>query len=103
MEDVIKKIIKIEEKAQEIMRSTHHENEVKRQVAEDQMKQLEEMIIGDAHQKIKEIREKELSENSALQQEQLEVCNKRLKKMEAKVLQNEEKWIDDLYKLILER
>ena len=103
MEDVIKKIIKIEEKAQSIMASTYRENEVKRQVAADQIKQLEATIIGDAHRKIEEIREKELSENSELLKEKSDVCNSKLKKMEAIVLKNEDQWVDNLYNKILER
>lgn len=101
MEEVIKKIIKIEEKAQDIMAKTLKENNEKRKELEVRLIELNEQIVGHAHIKAKETRKKELSKNVVYAKEIKAKCDLRLKEMDVKAEANEEAWIDYLVKQVL--
>lgn len=101
MEEVIKKIIKIEEVAQEIMASTHKENERKRQEAEEKLKALEEKLLGDAHRKAKELKKRELAENAVHAKEIGRKCDEQIKAMEASAVAHEEAWVTYLVDRVL--
>lgn len=101
MEDVIRKIIKIEEKAQAIMEETLKENETKRREAQDMLMNLEEKIIGDAYRKAKELRKMELRENAVKAKEIKGQCDTRLQSMKAKADENEDKWVGYLVDAVL--
>lgn len=101
MEDVIKKIIKIEEKAQEIMSTTINENNVKRKEAEEKLAALEEQIVGHAHIKAKELRKSELRENAVIAKEIKAKCDVRLKAMEEKAAANKEAWVTYLLERVI--
>lgn len=101
MEDVIKKIIKIEEKAQAVMSKTLKENNAKRKEADEKLAALEEQIVGHAHIKAKELRKKELRENAVYAKEIRMKCDIRLQEMEAKAAANEAAWVDYLIDKVL--
>lgn len=101
MEDVVRKIIKIEEIAQEIMASTIRENQVKRQEAQERMGELEDKILGDAKRKVKEIKKRELSENAVAAKQIGKACDHRIEEMEKKAAANEEAWINYLVDRVL--
>lgn len=101
MEDVIKKIIKIEEKAQEIMSTTLKENNVKRKEADEKLKALEEEIVGHAQIKAKELRKRELRKNAVIAKEIRGKCDVRLQEMEAKAAANKDQWVKDLLDKVL--
>ena len=101
MEDVIKKIIKIEEKAQAIIASTLQENEVKRNATEERLKALEEQIVGDAHKKAKELRKKELSANASYAKEIRSQCDRRIKAMEDTAKEKSDQWVEYLLGKVL--
>lgn len=101
MEDVIRKIIKIEEEAQTIMSTTLRENEAKRQESLERLKLLEEKILGDAIKKTKEIRKRELRENATYAKEIRSECDARLENMVVKVKKNEEEWVRYLVEKVL--
>ncbi len=101
MEDVIKKIIKIEEEAQSIMATTLKENNVKRKELEVSLAELKEQLVGHAHIKAKETRKKELSKNAVYAKDIKLKCELRLKEMDVKANANEEAWIDYLVKQVL--
>lgn len=101
MEDVIKKIIKIEESAQDIMATTLKENQAKIKTAEEDMLELEEMIIGNAHKRAKEMRKQELGENAVYAKEMRKECDKNIAFMETRSKENEETWVRFLVDRVL--
>lgn len=101
MEEVIKKIIKIEETAQEIMAETLKENEVKRQEAEEMLKNLEENIVGDAYRKAKQLRKRELKENAVVAKEIRGQCDGKIQAMKDKAAEKEAEWVDYLVNAVL--
>lgn len=101
MEDVIRKIIKIEETAQAIMTSTLEENEAKRKSAEAYVNDLRDKIIGGAHKKAKVLRKRELGENASYAKEIRSKCDRRLVEMVEKANAHEEEWINYLVDKVL--
>ena len=101
MEDVIRKIIRIEEKAQAIMTSTIEENAAKRESAEIYISDLRDKIIGDAHRKAKELKKRELGENATYAKEIKSKCDNRLEEMVKKAEAHEEEWINYLVESVL--
>jgi len=101
MEDVIRKIIKIEEKAQAIMATTIQENEAKKLSTEEYVSTLRDKIIGDAEKKAKELRKRELGENAAYAKEIKGKCDQRLVEMVEKAQRHEEEWIAYLVDKVL--
>lgn len=101
MEDVIKKIIKIEEKAQAIMDGAISEKMRMEQDFDEKLTSLDNRIIGEAKRKVKELRERELSENSELVNAQVTQCDEKLQVMEKAVAENRDKWIDTLVANVL--
>lgn len=103
MQDVIRRIIKIEEKAQAIIEGANREKEQKKRDFDDRLESLEKRIIGDAKRKVSQIRERELSENVVARDSQQEKCNGKLEMMEQRVKENEAKWVDELVANVLKR
>lgn len=103
MQDVIRRIIKIEEKAQAIIEGANREKEQKKKDFDDRLESLEKRIIGDAKRKVSQIRERELSENVVARDSQQEKCNSKLEMMEQRVKENEAKWVDELVANVLKR
>jgi vacuolar-type H+-ATPase subunit H len=62
MEDVIKRIITIENKAQKVINMAEQEKINKRNDLTDKLKALEEKLNNDANRKIQQLRDRELSE-----------------------------------------
>lgn len=103
MEDVIRKIISIEEKAQEIIGEAIEEKANRKKEQEVKLEQLEEQILGDAKRKIDQLRTRELSENSIISEKQTILCGAKLVKMEERVEKYGEKWVEELIENILKR
>lgn len=103
MEDVIKKIIRIEEKAQTIIEGANKEKEQMEAAFEEKLDALERRVIGDAKRKVRELRERELSDNIAAREAQVDKCNRKLAEMELRVKENRDKWVDELVDNVLKR
>lgn len=101
MEDVIRKIIKIEEKAQAIMDGAISEKMQMEQDFDEKLKALDDRIIGDAKRKISELRERELSENNEVMEQQKVLCENKLSVMEEAVAKNREQWVETLVNNVL--
>lgn len=101
MEDVIRKIIKIEEKAQLVMETTVNECKRKRVEHDEKLKALEEKIIGDAKRKALELTEKELSQNEVYAQSVKKDCDRRLEVMEQATSEKEDLWVKYLVDKVL--
>ncbi len=101
MEDVIRRIIEIEEEAQKILKDTKEENARKENEAREALDHLHEKIVGDAHRKEKELRKKELRENATAAREIRAKCDEQLIRLEEKVKLKEEEWVKMLVDAVL--
>ncbi len=103
MQDVIKKIIKIEEKAQAIIEGANKEKDQIRRDFEEKVTSLENKIMGDARKKVKQLRERELSENKIASDKRASKCEKQIVAMEARVSEHKEQWVKELVENVLKR
>ena len=103
MEEIIKRIIEIENKAQKAMKSAKEEKKAKEKEFENTLIELEEKIMEEAYSKIKQIREIELDEIENQAKEEKEKCNYVLEKMEEKHRKNAEKWKNEIVSSIIKR
>lgn len=103
MEDVIKKIINIEEKARAIIEAANQEKEIKEQEFDQKLSSLEEKIMGDARKKIKQLRERELNENTEAKRVSEQKCQKKIAIIEERVVKNKDQWVSELVENVLKR
>lgn len=103
MEDVIRKIIKIEDKAQAIIEAANLEKEQKKKDFEEKLVALERRIFGAAQKKVSQLREREMSENDAECQAHDYRCNDKIKVMEAYAKEHESEWVEELVSSVLKR
>ena len=103
MEDVIKRIIDIEEKAQALMNHTLQEKEALIKSYEEKTKAMEKRILEEAEMKIEQIRKKELSDSAAERKAIEDQCDLKLKAIEEKIRKHKEAWIADLVSQVLDR
>lgn len=102
MEDVIRQIIEIEEKARNIIETTKEENEEKKLEAKKTLKAMEDEIVGSSEKKIRQLRERELQECNDVIEELADEVEQKIKQMEVKAIENEEAWVEFLVTKVLE-
>ncbi|VDN46777.1 conserved protein of unknown function [Petrocella atlantisensis] len=103
MEEVIKRIIDIEEKAQALMDHTLEEKETLIKSYEEKMQAMEKRIIEEAETKIEQIRKKELSDSVAERKAVESQCDLKMKTIEEKIRKHKEVWVTDLVNQVLNR
>lgn len=101
MEEVIKMIIDIEDKAQKIVNDAITEKELKETQNKDRIKALENSIINDAKHKVEQIREREFLEIKEQEQVKVVNCENHLKKMELEAEEQMDTWVEELVKRTL--
>ncbi|WZL82285.1 hypothetical protein QBE53_04065 [Vallitaleaceae bacterium 9-2] len=102
MEEVIKKIIEIEEKAQSVINETLKEKERKEKEHEAKVQNLEETIISNAHRKVEQIREREFAEVNGKRQAMEKECEDRLDRMQSYANEKMDQWVDELVRRVLD-
>ncbi|PKM58081.1 MAG: hypothetical protein CVU98_02745 [Firmicutes bacterium HGW-Firmicutes-3] len=103
MEDVIKKIIDIEEKAQALMNHTLLEKEALIKSYEEKTIAMEKRILEEADTKIEQIRKKELSDSVAERKKIEAQCDMKMLAIEEKIRKNKEVWVEELVNQVLNR
>jgi hypothetical protein len=103
MEDVIKRIIDIEEKAQALMNHTLQEKEALIKGYEEKTVAMEKRIHEEAVTKIEQIRKKELSDSAAERKAIEAQCDMKMMAIEEKIKKHKEVWVTDLVNQVLNR
>lgn len=103
MEDVIREIIDLEYKAKEVMEQTYLEKAEEIKKFQEKIIALEASIMADSEIKIVKLRKAELDEVALKNQEQVERCDQKLKKMEATVEQMKEAWVEALVNKVIRK
>lgn len=101
MEEVIKKIIEIEDIAKDIMDTTVAEKEQKEKEHVQQLKALEDKIVSDAKKKVEQIREREFLEIKEHEEEKVRLCEERLVKMDSEAAKKMDVWVKELVDRVL--
>jgi|ASRM01.1.fsa_nt_gi vacuolar-type H+-ATPase subunit H len=101
MEEVIKKIIQIEEQAQSIIKEAIQEKERKEKEHEDKIQNLHETIINNAHKKVEQIREREFEEINEKKTAMEDKCQARLSRMQDNANQQMDQWVNELVNRVL--
>ena len=101
MEDIIRRIIEIEDKAQEIVSDARdaEKNLNKRVEAED--KRLAKSIHDKAEERCRKMREDEQNSIRGKIRQINECADEQLKELENKYSENKEKWVDDMVRHII--
>ncbi len=101
MEEVIKKIIDIEEKAQKVVDDALEEKRLKEEEHMLKILKLEDTIVNDAKRKVEQIRIREFDEIRDKENEKILECDKKLQAMEQLAAKNMDQWVDELVKRVL--
>jgi vacuolar-type H+-ATPase subunit H len=101
MEEVIKKIIQIEEQAQSIISEAIQEKERKEKEHEDKIQNLHETIINNAHSKVEQIRAREFEEINEKKTAMEDKCQARLGRMQDNANQKMDQWVNELVNRVL--
>lgn len=102
MEDVVRKIIDIEEKAQKVIDSALKERVEKRAELDERLKRLKQKLIQDADIKIAQIKDMELSETRDEAEALLNKCSNRIADMESHYEQSKDEWKKMLFEAVLQ-
>lgn len=103
MEEIIKKIIDIEYKAQSVIDDANQEKEKRKEALKEKLIVLEEQLISDAKRKIGQLRTRELDEAIRENVLEEEKCMASLIKMDAQKHEMEKIWKDELVTSVLKR
>lgn len=101
MEEVIKMIIQIEDKAQKIIDDAIANKKLKETEHKERIIALEETIISDAKHKVDQIREREFLEIKEQEEAKVVKCDNRLKKMDEDAQGKMDAWVEELVKRVL--
>lgn len=101
MEDVIKKIISIENKAQKVINMAEQEKINKRNDLKDRLDALEKKLNSDAERKIEQLRKRELSEAREEAAGKRESCTGKLKMIEQYGKDNHDTWVENLFNMVI--
>jgi hypothetical protein len=101
MEEVIKKIIEIEDQAQKIIDDAIEEKKAKETEHEKRLIDLEASIINDAKKKVVQVREREFLEIKEQEEAKIEKCEIQLKKMDENAAKMMDQWVSELVKRVL--
>lgn len=102
MEEVIKQIIDIEDKAQSIIDEAIKDKKTREQEHKARIEELEDAIVEDARRKVAQIREREFNEIKEAEEAKVRRCDERLVQMDAYAKENMEQWVEDLVKRVLD-
>jgi vacuolar-type H+-ATPase subunit H len=102
MEEVIKKIIQIEEQAQSIISEAIQEKERKEKEHEDKIQNLHETIIDNAHKKVEQIRAREFEEINEKKTAMEDKCQAQLGRMQNNANQKMDQWVNELVNRVLD-
>ncbi len=103
MIEVIKEIISIEKKAQDIIENTHQERNQKVSEMNNRLDLLEKETKSKAIRKIKQIRERELNEVREKAELLMNETNDKVAAMESLASQNKTIWVEQLVEAVLKR
>lgn len=101
MEEIIKKIISIEDQAQKIIDDALEDKRNQEKEHRDRVAALENKIISDAKKKVEQIREREFAEIQDAEDGKIAKCDKRLEEMRKQAEQNMSKWVDELVNRVI--
>jgi len=101
MEEIIKRIIYIENKAQKVINTAEQEKISKQEDLVKRLDALEEKLYKDADKKIEIMREKELKIAKDKAQKMSESCTGKLKMIEQYGKDHKEEWCKQLYEAVL--
>lgn len=103
MEEIINRIISIENKARDVLDSTNAEKEQKHQEMLTKIDRLKEKILHDANNKVQQLRQREIDEAGKKAEDYIAKSKIRFDKMKIYAENNKDKWRDELVKTVLER
>lgn len=103
MDDVIKKIIDIETKAQQIIDAAEKEKIDQSNELKEKLKNLKIKLTQDAHNKVAFLREKEISETKQIASEKANECTYKLEAIQKIFDEYGEQWSDSLVTSVLKR
>lgn len=101
MEEVIKMIIQIEDKAQKIIDDAVADKKFKESEHKERIKLLEDTIVNDAKHKVDQIREREFMEIKGQEIVKIFACERHLEQMEIEAKAKMDIWVDELVKRVL--
>jgi len=101
MEEVIKNIIQIEDKAQKIIDDAIANKKLKEAEHKERVKSLEDTIINDAKHKVEQIREREFLEIREQEEAKVAKCQVRLEQMDIDAQKQMDSWVEELVKRVL--
>jgi len=103
LEEVIKKIIYIENQAQKVMDSAEQEKLDRKNELDQSLKQLKETILDDTNKKIKTIRDAEINEVKKEAQVKEAECISRVQSIQKHYEEKCEEWANSLVEAVLKR
>lgn len=101
MEEVVRRILQIEETAQETMNQAIQDKKEKEDAHQKRLSELQARINREAERKVRELREMELAEAQQKSEQISRDCSVRIEEMEQLSRQNMENWIEAVTKAIL--
>lgn len=103
MNELLKKIISIEEKAQQIIESAHDEkHDIEKQIHVE-MKKLEEDIVERQHKKIKELQNLEFTTANDEAEKVHARTEEQIKAMDEIAAGKMDQWVEDLFNAVISR
>ncbi|MFP4697904.1 MAG: hypothetical protein ACLFMO_04265 [Eubacteriales bacterium] len=102
MKEVIKRIIDIENGAQELLNDTEIEKEKKYKDMKNTINKMKDDYMLRADNKITQLRKQELKDAKNLADKQLQEANNQLQKIEEYANENLEEWVNKVVSAVLE-
>jgi ethanolamine utilization protein EutQ (cupin superfamily) len=96
MEDVIRRIIEIEDEARRIIDDSIADKKRKEKEHKERIEVLEQKIISDAKRKVEQIREREFAEIEEKERLKVEKCSKHIQSMRQHGDENMDRWVKEL-------
>lgn len=102
LEEVIKKIIDIEHKAQSLVSDTKNEKEEKIKAMKNKILDMEKELLIKTDKKVKQLEKREIQEAREYAEKKNIETEKKLKDIEQFARDNIESWIQDIYFKVIE-
>lgn len=103
LEEVIRRIIDIEKKAQDLIDSAKKEEDRKKRELSDTMQKLEEQIMKAAYRKVEQIRTREIEEAKKDAKILQNACANKLEQIEEQYEKYRDIWCEQLVDTVLKR
>ncbi|MBN2222574.1 MAG: hypothetical protein JW708_10245 [Vallitaleaceae bacterium] len=103
MEEVIREIIKIEYEAKGIIEEAIQKKRKAEEEHKNALEELEARIVGDATNKIKQIRDRELKEAYEKEEEKRRRCQMKMKEIEEHARLNMDLWVDEIFQRVISK